>query len=60
LVAELKERVPYAEFSLKKSSGGAFEVMVDGSLVFSKKALGRHAKPGEVAALLSKRLGEGP
>ena len=30
------------------SSGGVFEVMVDGKLVFSKKALGRHAEAGEV------------
>jgi selT/selW/selH-like putative selenoprotein len=35
-----------------KSSGGAFEVAVDGTLVFSKLALGRHAKPGEVAGLI--------
>ena len=30
------------------SSGGVFEVTVDGDLVFSKKSLGRHAKAGEV------------
>jgi hypothetical protein len=29
-----------------------FEVKVDGSLVFSKKALGRHAEPGEVVRLI--------
>jgi hypothetical protein len=32
-----------------------FEVRADGELVFSKKALGRHAQPGEVAALMEKR-----
>jgi selT/selW/selH-like putative selenoprotein len=37
---------------LQKSSGGAFEVTVDGKLVFSKRALGRHAKPGEVLSLI--------
>ena len=31
-----------------QSSGGVFEVTVDGQVVFSKKAVGRHAKPGEV------------
>jgi hypothetical protein len=31
-----------------------FEVVVDGALVFSKKALGRHAKPGEVLGLIGK------
>jgi selT/selW/selH-like putative selenoprotein len=35
-----------------KSSGGVFEVTVDGTLVFSKKALRRHAAPGEVLQLL--------
>jgi len=32
-----------------------FEVTVDGKLVFSKKALRRHAEPGEVVGLLQKR-----
>jgi hypothetical protein len=31
-----------------------FEVEVDGALVFSKKALNRHANPGEVLALVKK------
>jgi hypothetical protein len=35
-----------------ESSGGVFEVSVDDRLVFSKKALGRHALPGEVLKLL--------
>ena len=39
------------------SSGGRFEVVVDGELVFSKKALKRHAEPGEVTALVEARLG---
>jgi hypothetical protein len=29
-------------------------VTVDGRLVFSKRNIGRHAKPGEVLALLTK------
>ncbi len=37
---------------MKPSSGGVFEVMVDGKLVFSKKALGRHAEPGEILELI--------
>jgi len=32
-----------------------FEVTADGKLVFSKKALRRHAEPGEVVGLLQKR-----
>jgi selT/selW/selH-like putative selenoprotein len=57
-VAELKDTIPNAQFSLQKSSGGAFEVSVDGALIFSKKAIGRHAKPGEVVGLLKKHLGD--
>ncbi len=34
------------------SSGGAFEVTVDGALVFSKLQIGRHAEPGEVVGLI--------
>jgi len=40
---------------LVQSSGGAFEVSVDGELVFSKLSVGRHAKPGEVVRLLEER-----
>lgn len=36
-----------------KSSGGVFEVAVDGQLIFSKKALGRHAEPGEILTLMA-------
>jgi len=36
------------------SSGGVFEVMVDGKLVFSKKALGRHAQAGEILDLIQR------
>ncbi len=34
------------------SSGGVFEVMMNGKTVYSKKELGRHAEPGEVLAAL--------
>jgi selenoprotein W-related protein len=44
--------VPGAEVKLVSSSGGVFEVSVDGKVVFSKKALGRHAQPGEVLELI--------
>jgi selenoprotein W-related protein len=37
-----------ASWTLVPSSGGVFEVVVNGELIFSKKALGRHAEPGEV------------
>lgn len=34
------------------SKGGRFEVVRDGRAVFEKSKLGRHARPGEVIALL--------
>ena len=39
------------------SSKGRFEVVLDGELVFSKAALGRHANAGEVARILESKLG---
>jgi selenoprotein W-related protein len=41
------------------SSGGVFDVKLDGQLVFSKKAIGRHAEPGEVVAAIRHRRGSG-
>ena len=34
------------------SGGGVFEVTLDDRLVFSKRVTGRHARPGEIIALL--------
>jgi len=39
------------------SSKGRFEVTLDGDLIFSKAALGRHAEPGEIANIVRERLG---
>ena len=44
-----------ADIDLIASGGGAFEVVVDGYLVYSKTATGRHAEPGEVARLIRER-----
>jgi selenoprotein W-related protein len=38
------------------SSGGRFEVMVNGELVYSKMDTGRHANPGEVHQLVKAKL----
>jgi selenoprotein W-related protein len=48
LVAELKEEWPDVEVKPIPSGGGVFEVDVDGRLIFSKRALHRHANPGEI------------
>jgi selT/selW/selH-like putative selenoprotein len=49
---------PDAEIRLLESSGGLFEVTVDGTLVFSKKATRRHAQPGEVLQAIQQVRGE--
>jgi selenoprotein W-related protein len=46
-----------AKIELIPSSKGRFEVTLDDELVFSKLALGRHAKPGEIVALVRARVG---
>ncbi len=40
------------EIKLIPSGGGVFEVTVDGTLIFSKKTIRRHANPGEVVKLI--------
>jgi hypothetical protein len=37
------------------SSGGRFEVVLDGTPIFEKSKLHRHAKPGEVLRLIEER-----
>ncbi len=44
------------EWKLIPSSGGVFEVTIDGELVFSKKQLGRHAEVDEIRELIKARL----
>ena len=48
----MREAFPGVEVELIKSSGGVFEVTVDGRQVFSKKTIGRHAEPGEILRLV--------
>ncbi len=43
-------------WTLIPSSGGVFEVRVNGELVFSKKQLGRHAEVEEIRQALAARL----
>jgi selenoprotein W-related protein len=42
------------------SAGGRFEVKVDDNLLYSKKATGRHAEPGEVVKLFQETTGVEP
>jgi len=43
-------------FGLIPSSGGAFEIVVDGDLVYSKLETGEHAEYEQVAAPIRSRL----
>ncbi|HET8784395.1 MAG TPA: Rdx family protein [Candidatus Limnocylindrales bacterium] len=47
-----------AEIRLVPSSGGRFEVTLDGELIFSKARLERHAEPGELSRLIGERIGQ--
>jgi selenoprotein W-related protein len=44
-----------ASLRLIPSSGGVFEVTAGETKIFSKRALGRHAEPGEVLSALESR-----
>jgi selenoprotein W-related protein len=47
-------------FKLIPSSGGRFEVMAGNTLVYSKKAEGRHAAEGELINRFQQKLGVEP
>jgi len=44
------------EITLIPSDGGRFEVTVDGKLVYSKLATGRHVETGETAKCVGENL----
>jgi len=46
-----------SQLTIVPSAGGVFEVDVDGERVYSKKATGRHAKPGEISNTVRRHLG---
>ena len=45
-----------ADLTLMMGSKGVFDVEVDGELLYSKHATGRHAEPGEVLRLFRERI----
>jgi len=59
LAAEIRDRYPDAEVQLIPSGGGRFEVVADGTPIFEKSRLERHARPGEILELLNARAGGG-
>ena len=44
------------DLTLVMGSKGVFDVEVDGELIYSKRATGRHAEPGEVLRLFRERV----
>ena len=54
-MAEIKEATGQ-DVSLIEGSRGIFDVKVDGHLVYSKYATGRHAENGEVGRLVKEAL----
>ena len=54
LEAELKQNFPNMEISLISSGGGVFEIVLDGKLIFSKKAINRFPEKDEVVRIINK------
>ncbi len=54
LAAELKEAFNI-EATLTQGHSGVYDVTVDGEVIFSKYAEGRHAEEGEILAMLHAR-----
>lgn len=52
--AELENEFPGVEVELIKSSGGAFEITVDGAKIFSKLDLGHFPGDSEIVNLIKK------
>jgi predicted Rdx family selenoprotein len=57
---ELLSRYQHVIDSLTIVTGskGVFDVEVDGEPLYSKRAVGRHARPGEVLALFEERYAQ--
>jgi len=47
------ERSPEADVCLRKGSGGVFEITVDGTVRYSKKATGRFPTDDEALSILA-------
>ena len=47
-----------SDIELIESAGGAFEIRVDGELIYSKLETGRHADPPEILDLFIKHIEE--
>jgi len=48
-----------ADLTFIMGSKGVFDVIVDDTVLYSKKSTGRHAEPGEVLELFRKEYAQG-
>jgi selenoprotein W-related protein len=53
LLAEFEHQI--TDLKIIPSRGGVYEVTVDGELIYSKKATGRHAEPEEILSSIRSR-----
>ena len=53
LKSEIKQKFPSYEITLIPSGGGVFEIVFNGQLIFSKKALNRFPEKGEIIKKLN-------
>ena len=56
ILSEREIEVYVRSWNLIPGTGGKFEVTVNGDLIFSKTALGRHANPGEIRKAILEKL----
>ena len=54
MLAEFEHQI--TTLKIIPSRGGVYEVIVDGDLVYSKKATGRHAEPEEILKAIRERI----
>ena len=58
ILGERELEIFIGQWELVPATGGRFEVTVNDELVFSKKALGRHAEEGEIRELIAAKVAE--
>ena len=56
ILGEREIEVHIRTWEMIPSTGGVFEVTVNGQKLFSKKQLGRHAEPGEIRSIIVGQL----
>ena len=55
---EIKKQYPQVEVESVPSSGGVFDIVVDGEIIFSKEKKGFFPKKGEIVSLIAKKYGK--